>query len=435
MGETSINPSLDTNYIDTDKLIVTNSIILDAKLIKDTNGKEISIEVLDKLPIDPTSIKSELYEDLNISYISIIESGEAEKLANTTYYDIISKKTLSRATTPPSKTYDEAMVGLFEILSQLNNNTPYTYTLKSSRDSLKLFEDNMSYLTIKPNNNEWIVQGRAIYTGIKNDNDANHRNYKTTTNTVGGLATFEYGLSDKSSLGLVFGGNNQDVSFRGSNSIDGNSLYVGSFIKIEKNQFKFMTGLGYQYTSNDVDRSVSNQYDSFKTDEKYDVNSLNAFVEGKYSINIDNEWIMEPKVKLSYYFVNQDKVDEGYSADQLSIGVDKFATNTGDIEIGFDLKKELLYSKGKLNNILSFGVINTIGSKDEDLKAHIIGKDVNGSKFDIQGVELPTTSGKVAYNMEFEQSNGMIYSAGVNFEFAKDNNRNVNITTGIGYKF
>ncbi|WP_297406947.1 autotransporter outer membrane beta-barrel domain-containing protein [uncultured Cetobacterium sp.] len=444
MGETSINPSLNTNYDNTDKLI-TDSIVLDATLVDGSNGKHIKISVIDKLPVDPLTMGPELYDHLNSSYKSIISSGELGKLANTTFVDRIPEALLVKATTTPIKTYDDAMAGLLGILDQISTNNPYTYTLKSGRDSLKLFEDNMSYLTIKPNNNQWIVQGKAIYTGVKVDNevsgkghygfDTGHRNYKTTTNTVGGLTTFEYGLSNKSSLGLVFGGNNQDVSFRGSNSIDGNSLYVGSFIKTEINKFKFMTGLGYQYTSNDVDRSVSNQYDSFKTNEKYDVNSLNFFVEGKYSINIDNQWIIEPKVKLSYYFVNQDKVNEGYSTDQLSIGVDKFTTNTGDLEIGFDFKKELLYSKGKLNNILSFGVINTIGPKEEDLKAYIIGKDVNGSKFDIQGVKLPTTSGKVAYNMEFEQPNGIIYSAGVNFEFAKDNNRNVNTTLGLGYRF
>ena len=85
-------------------------------------------------------------------------------------------------------------------------NNPYTYTLKSLRDSLKLFEDNISYLTIKPKKNEMIVQSKAIYTGVKNNRsasrknyygfDTNHKNYKITTNTVGELATFKYGLSD-----------------------------------------------------------------------------------------------------------------------------------------------------------------------------------------------------------------------------------------------
>ena len=122
-------------------------------------------------------------------------------------------------------------------------NNPYTYTVKSSRDSLKLFEDNISYLTIKPKKDEMIVQGKAIYTGVKSDNgaygknyygfDTGHRNYKTTTNTVGGLATFEYGLSDKTSVGFVLGGNNQDINFKGSSKIKGNSLYLGAFTKTD----------------------------------------------------------------------------------------------------------------------------------------------------------------------------------------------------------
>ncbi|MGL4903284.1 MAG: hypothetical protein ACRC3I_09485, partial [Cetobacterium sp.] len=90
---------------------------------------------------------------------------------------------------------------------------------------------------------------------------------------------------------------------------------------------------------------------------------------------------------------------------------------------------------GKLKNILSLGVINTIGDKSKELNGYILGKEKDGKKFDIQGVELPKTSEKVSYNLELEQMNGMIYTAGVSVEFAKDYNRNVNVTVGIGYKF
>lgn len=34
-----------------------------------------------------------------------------------------------------------------------------------------------------------------------------------------------------------------------------------------------------------------------------------------------------------------------------------------------------------------------------------------------------------------KKSNGLIYTAGVSLEFAKDYNRNINATVGIGYKF
>nr|WP_255492195.1 autotransporter domain-containing protein [Cetobacterium sp. 2A] len=303
----------------------------------------------------------------------------------------------------------------------------------------------MSYLTIKPKENEWIIQGKGIYTGVKNDNassgknyygfDTGHRNYKTTTSTSGGLATFEYGLSDKTSIGGVIGGNNQDINFKGSSKIKGNSLYLGTFAKTDINNFKLMAGLGYQYTAADADRSVSNMYDSFKTSDKYDINSLNAFAEVKYSIEGNDNWTLEPKARLSYYYIEQDNVNEGYTPGQLSIAVDKANSNTADLELVIDLIKNVYLQQGKLKNIFSFGIINTIGDKSKELNGYVLGNSKDGNKFDIQGVELPRTSGKVAYNLELEQTSGMIYTAGVSMEFAKDYNRNASATIGLGYKF
>ena len=469
MGGTTITPDTNDNWWKDTDHIKTNSLVLDGKLSAD--GKDINITVLESIPLAPSipippidpqppinppvdppakpeppinppvdppvnpqppiTIDSLLYEKLNKIYQSIVSAGEIENLANTTLLE--------------DKTYTESLGGLLTILDQMYANNPYTYTVKSSRDSLKLFENNISYLTIKPKKDEMIVQGKAIYTGVKSDSgaygknyygfDTGHRNYKTTTNTVGGLATFEYGLSDKTSVGFVLGGNNQDINFKGSSKIKGNSLYLGAFTKTDINNFKFMGGVGYQYTSADADRKVSNRYDSFSTGDKYDINSLNAFMEAKYVYSAEQDWTVEPKVRLSYYYIEQDKVNEGYIPGQISMRTDKINSNTADVEVGVDFIKSSYLNNGKLKNILSLGVINTIGDKSKELNGYILGKEKDGKKFDIQGTELPKTSGKVSLNIEYEKTNGLIYTAGVSLEFAKDYNRNVNTTIGIGYRF
>ncbi|MGL5055742.1 MAG: hypothetical protein ACRC54_08715, partial [Fusobacteriaceae bacterium] len=126
---------------------------------------------------------------------------------------------------------------------------------------------------------------------------------------------------------------------------------------------------------------------------------------------------------------------EGYKPGQLSIEVDKANSKIADLEVGVDIVKTAYIEKGKVNNIFSLGVINTLGSDAKELKGRVIGENKKGSKFDIQGTELPKTSGKASYNLEIEQESGMIYTAGVSIEFAKDYNRNVSATVGIGYKF
>ncbi|MGL4863906.1 MAG: hypothetical protein ACRC4T_12385 [Cetobacterium sp.] len=104
----------------------------------------------------------------------------------------------------------------------------------------------------------------GIYSEIKSDNkksgkghygfDNGNRNYKTTTSIIGGLATFEYGVNNSTSVGIALGGNTEKVNFKSSSEIEGNSMYIGTFVKRELKNFKFMGGLGYQYTSEDVTR-------------------------------------------------------------------------------------------------------------------------------------------------------------------------------------
>ena len=464
-----VDESIDTAYDEDKNKLRTDSLVLNATLLADKNIKITLFEDLPLIPLEPsipvppvdppliplepsipvppvdppliplepskpvppTVTDDLLYIQLNKVYKSIISAGEIGKLANTTYLG--------------DKTYEESLGGLLTMLDQIYANSPYSYTLKSSRDSLKLFEDNISYLTIKPKKHELITQGKAIYTGVKNDNtdngknyygfDTGHRNYNTTTNTIGGLATFEYGLTDKTSVGLVVGGNNQSINFKGSSEVEGTSVYVGTFAKTEMNNFRFMGGLGYQYTSVDADREVSNGYDSFKTNDKYDVNSYNAFLEAKYVYEGTQNWRVEPKARLSYYSINQGSVDEGYNPGQLSIEVDKASSDTLDLEVGVDFVKTVQLEKGKLNNIFSLGVINTLGSDSKKLRGRILGANKKGSDFEIQETELPDLAGKASYNLELEQTNGIIYTAGVSIEFSKDYNRNVNATIGIGYKF
>ena len=447
MGGTTISSETNNSWWKDTDHIKTNSLVLDGKLSAD--GSDINITLKENIPLDPSTpviplipldpsipvdppvIDGVLYEKLNQVYKSIASSGEIGTLAKTTLLD--------------DKTYNESLGGLLTALDQIYANNPYAYTLKSSRDSLKLFEDNMSYLTIKPKINEWIVQGKAIYTGVINDNEASgknyygfdtgHRNYKTTTNTVGGIATAEYGLTDKTSVGFVLGGNNQDIKFKGTSEIDGTSMYLGSFAKTEINNFKFITGLGYQYTSADVNRGVSNDYDSFKTNDRYNINSFNTFVEAKYSLRLEDNLTIEPKTRLSYYYVSQESINEGHTPRELSIAVDRATSSTADVEVGVDFIKTVYIPSGKIKNILSIGVISTLGSKEKSLDGYVVGNGKNGSKFEIQGIELPQTTGKIAYNIEVEQDKGIIYSAGVNYEFAKDYNRNINVSVGIGYKF
>ena len=454
MGMSQITAGIDSNYQKTDKLI-TNSLVLDATLLPDGN---VLIGVLDYLPPinppvtppgpvnPPTTVNGPLYEKLNQVYKSIVSAGEIGVLANTTLINTgMGNSYLETINGGIASSRDEALGELLIILDQMYANNPYSYTLKSSRDRMKTLDDNLSYLTIKPNEKEWIIQGRAIYTGVKGDNvdygknyygfDTGHRNYKTTTKTIGGLASFEYGLSNDSSVGFAIGGNNQDIKLKGSSKIDGNSLYLGVFAKKEIKNLKFMGGIGYQYSSLDTEREVFNKRDFLKTSDNYDVNTLSTFIEGKYVLDAGDNLKVEPKIRLSYYHVAQDGIDEGYTPNNLEMSVNKAEQDTLDLEFGVDFVKTANFKSGKLNGVLTLAAINTFGDKNESLTGQINGRKKSGSDFEIQGTKLESLSGKVGLNLEYEHTNGLIYTVGTDFEFSQNNNRNISGKVGLGYRF
>ena len=257
--------------------------------------------------------------------------------------------------------------------------------------------------------NNGVIIGNALADGTKNSINLGY----------GDGVSFAYGIYDSKST-------TTDVTNNGI------ILVKSSGIGAEA---KGGTGVGYQYTSAEAERNVINRYDSFKGEEKYNLNSFNAFIEGKYSYDIGDNTKLEPKVKLSYYYVSQDKIDEGYNNKNITMEVDKAHSNTADLEVGVDLVKSKVLEKGKLKGIVSLGVVNTLGDHSKELKGKIKGANKLGKEFDLQGVELPRTSGKVGLNLEYERVNGMIYTAGIDFEFAKDYNRNVSLQVGVGYRF
>lgn len=449
MGGTTITPETDDKWWKNTDYIKTNSLVLDGKLSED--GKDIGITVLESIPLTPSvpsinpeppivppinpepdiTIDSLLYEKLNKIYQSIVSAEEIGKLANTTLLE--------------DKTYNESLGNLLVILNQIYANTPYSYSIKASRDSMKVFEDNMSYFTIKPNKGEWIVQGKGIYTGVKRDNVSSGKNYygfdigsinnKTTTSINGGIATAEYGISNVSSIGFAVGGNHQNTNFKGDNSLKGNSMYLGIFGKKEFNNLKLMAGAGYQYTSVDAERNAANNYDYFKTGDKYNVNGFNLFAEGKYEYNIENNWSIAPKIKLSYYHIIQENINEGHKPEELSMSVSRAKNDLIDAEIGTDLIKTINIEEGKLKGIISLGIVQSLGDRERELTGKIQGKNKRRSNFDIQGAKVPKTSGKASLNIEYEKTNGLIYTAGTEMEFSKDYNRNISVKLGLGYRF
>lgn len=301
----------------------------------------------------------------------------------------------------------------------IKNNTPYTHSLKTGIESIQLFENNV-VLKDKTAENQWNAKGNALSSHSKND-------AKISSNINGAIGTVEYGLSENSSLAFSLGGNHQNSSFKGDNSLKGTSMYLGGYYEYTVKNLRTVTGLGYQLTDLKSERD--------KNTEKYKQNTYNVFTEVSYMANFSETFHIEPIMRLSYYNLSQDKAKENYTNDSINMSVNKTTKKIGNLFVGSNFIKNSYFNSGKLSSIFTVGVNKTLGDRSLNATGNILGKDKVGSDFKLENEKFSRINGVTGLTLEFQNHNNITYSTGANFLFGDNSNRALQFNVGISYKF
>lgn len=301
----------------------------------------------------------------------------------------------------------------------IKNNTPYTHSLKTGIESIQLFENNV-VLKDKTAENQWNAKGNALSSHSKND-------AKISSNINGAIGTVEYGLSENSSLAFSLGGNHQNSSFKGDNSLKGTSMYLGGYYEYTVKNLRTVTGLGYQLTDLKSERD--------KNTEKYKQNIYNVFTEVSYMANFSETFHIEPIMRLSYYNLSQDKAKENYTNDSINMSVNKTTKKIGNLFVGSNFIKNSYFNSGKLSSIFTVGVNKTLGDRSLNATGNILGKDKVGSDFKLENEKFSRINGVTGLTLEFQNHNNITYSTGANFLFGDNSNRALQFNVGISYKF
>lgn len=301
----------------------------------------------------------------------------------------------------------------------IRNNTPYTHSLKTGIESIQLFENNV-VLKDKTAENQWNAKGNTLSSHSKND-------AKISSNINGAIGTVEYGLSENSSLAFSLGGNHQNSSFKGDNSLKGTSMYLGGYYEYTVKNLRTVTGLGYQLTDLKSERD--------KNTEKYKQNTYNVFTEVSYMANFSETFHIEPIMRLSYYNLSQDKAKENYTNDSINMSVNKTTKKIGNLFVGSNFIKNSYFNSGKLSSIFTVGVNKTLGDRSLNATGNILGKDKVGSDFKLENEKFSRINGVTGLTLEFQNHNNITYSTGANFLFGDNSNRALQFNVGISYKF
>ncbi|MGL4402487.1 MAG: autotransporter outer membrane beta-barrel domain-containing protein [Fusobacteriaceae bacterium] len=214
-----------------------------------------------------------------------------------------------------------------------------------------------------------------------------------------------------------------------SSDLESDTFYIGAFAKKNIENFRLLGSLGYQKNKFDAKRVLDNGLDRFDFDKSFDTDGFSAMLETRYIVPINETLTVEPKLVLDYTNISQDSINEG--TEPMGMEIDSHKIGTYGAEVGVDLVKTFVgdngYS-GKAFAGIAYGY--TGGDTDERLEAKI----GNGSKFDIDAVDMDKNTGKATIGVELNNGKGFNYGVGYTYEAGKDT-KNSKVTLGFGYKF
>lgn len=309
-----------------------------------------------------SQMSSNEYENLNKLYKSILGNDENIEALSPTVANIGVDKDSS-----------EAKEELISLLTDIYKNNPYGYAGTIARKNMELFRGQINDNNLEKS--EKTVDGGYIY----NDLELQSENIIGTeidvnNHTNGGFGKIEYGISDKVSAGVIFGGikNSGDIN---NSSLKSTGLYTGLYSKFNLNNLSLKAGIGYQYEDYDASRTSSNKFQGESYNSKFSENSIDAYIGASYKYML-GDLCIEPVSELSFTGISQNSISEDKKP--LSMDVEKKDLGYIDAEIGMKLGKKFIVGNSSL--LLNCGVFYDY-SFDED--KYLTGRMKDGSSFDI----------------------------------------------------
>lgn len=308
-------------------------------------------------------------------------------------------------------------------LDDLYSNNIYSETVKMSLDTLKISEDAVLSLNVRPKQGEFTAQGKFLFNNTDYDREGTLRDYKVETKNTGLLGAMEYGLTDTSSVGFAFSGTKQDLDMKNGASADGDAFYFGLYRNDKFNNIDLTTGLGYM-----VDRVDA---ENFIGKDKFDSTALSGYVQGKYNYAFGENLTLSPKARLTVTRFQQDSINNGRMKQE------EVKDTMADVELGVEIKKGIVLETGKMHLLAGASFTTNVAGKDDDYyKVNFISSQGNdGSTAKVKGANLEKNSLTLNIGADVELTNGVFYNGGLSYEFDDEDRDSIGVTLGAGYKF
>ena len=368
------------------------------------------------------NISSTKGDGVNISVKTAGEMGLSgqDRIIYDAYVDQIKVGTANKEVIDQINGYDtsEEFAGLIKDTS-VTGEAYYTAGSVVTMDIADTYLSAVEDFTKRAGKGEWLAQGKYINSDTEFDGGSKVKGYDgDVTGTVGMI---EYGFTDNTSYGAVFGMGDSKMDIDGGGKLDGDNTYAGLYMKHRtQNGIELVANLGY--VENDMDSVLRNDFkfnndisSNGKTFEKgtADSSAVILSVKGKKDYRITDTVKVQPILGARATFINQEKAENPEM---------HFTIKEQDIIVvegtaGMGIAKEFALSQGKLE--LNAGVEYTLFDETTVKLEEVDTAENTGTAF--AGFDYEHESG-VGFNGKYE----MMWS---------DKGDDSRVTAGISYRF
>lgn len=276
---------------------------------------------------------------------------------------------------------------------------------------------------------EWLAQGKYINSDTEFDGGSKVKGYDG--DVTGTMGMIEYGFTENTSYGVVYGQGDSEMDIDGGGKLDGDNIYAGLYMKHRtQNGIELVANLGY--VENDMDSVLKNNFKvdgiSGNTFEKgtADSSAVILSVKGRKDYRITDTVKVQPILGARATFINQEEAENPEM---------HFTIKEQDIIVvegtaGMGIAKEFALPQGKLE--LNAGVEYTFAATSSTNDAEYTLFDETTVK--LEDVDTAENTGTAFAGFDYEHESGVGFNGKYEMMWS-DKGDDSRITAGISYRF
>ena len=277
----------------------------------------------------------------------------------------------------------------------------------------------------KAGKGEWLAYGKYISSDTEFDGGNMSKGYDgDITGTVGMI---EYGVSDTTSYGAVYGQGDTEVKINGGSKLDGDNRYFGGFVKHRTaNGIDLLGNIGFTKSELDLDLASTNSLYDIISSGSSDAEALTLSLKGKKDFAVDYGFVVQPVAGIRYSLITQDAItssDANFRMDEQDITIFEGLA-------GGNILKEFDVYQGKVTLSAGAQYVLCDVNKSDDARYTLFGKEITLS--DEEDIADSRIEGHIGAAYIHENGIGVEAKYEMIWTDKGDSSR---VTAGLSYKF